>query len=121
MRGIQGFCKTKSAAIIAALFLLGGCVRLVPEGSAPRPVTPRIDAGQTLPLGRDQPFILIEAQRARRDAEFFRQVGDAVALPVAMVGQFDARYAAAIVHGDRDNGTLRLRQGEWVGWGNLCR
>ncbi|WP_230487705.1 murein transglycosylase A [Novosphingobium sp. ES2-1] len=40
MRGIQGFCKTKSAAIIAALFLLGGCVRLVPEGSAPRPVTP---------------------------------------------------------------------------------
>lgn len=41
MRGIQGFCKTKSAAIIAALFLLGGCVRLVPEGSAPRPVTPQ--------------------------------------------------------------------------------
>ncbi|QOV95522.1 murein transglycosylase A [Novosphingobium sp. ES2-1] len=37
---MQGFCKTKSAAIIAALFLLGGCVRLVPEGSAPRPVTP---------------------------------------------------------------------------------
>ena len=87
----------------------------------PRPVAPRINARQTLPLRRDQPFILLEAQRARRDAELFRQIGDAVALPVAMVGQFDARDAAAIVHRDRDNGTLRLRQGEWVGWDNLCR
>ncbi|MGV3512876.1 MAG: murein transglycosylase A [Novosphingobium sp.] len=40
MKGFPRFGKGKSAAIIAALFLLGGCVRLVPEGAGPRPVTP---------------------------------------------------------------------------------
>lgn len=40
MRGISGFGKGKSAAVIAALFLLGGCVRLVPETGGPRPVRP---------------------------------------------------------------------------------
>ena len=47
----------------------------------------------------DQPFILVKAQRARGHAEFFRQVGDAVALPFAVIGQFDAGDAAALVHG----------------------
>ncbi|MFN3459196.1 MAG: hypothetical protein ACK4Z8_16595, partial [Novosphingobium sp.] len=40
MKADPRFGKGKSAAIIAALFLLGGCVRLVPETSGPRPVTP---------------------------------------------------------------------------------
>ncbi|HQS70092.1 MAG: hypothetical protein B7Y36_14230 [Novosphingobium sp. 28-62-57] len=41
MAGIfsQGY-TSKSAAVIAALFLLGGCLRLVPEAQGPRPVVP---------------------------------------------------------------------------------
>jgi membrane-bound lytic murein transglycosylase A len=49
----SGFGKSKSAAIIAALFLLGGCVRLVPETGGPRPVVPSrppVVAGQTAAL-----------------------------------------------------------------------
>ena len=52
----------------------------------PRAVAPRIDAGQTLPFGRDQPLILIESQGTRRDAKLFGKVGNAVALLVPMVG-----------------------------------
>src|SRR3546814_6438768 len=54
-------------------------------------VATRIDARKALPFRRDQPFILVEAQGARGDAEFLRQVGDAIGLPVAMIGQFDDR------------------------------
>ncbi|MFY7836314.1 MAG: murein transglycosylase A [Novosphingobium sp.] len=53
MSVFSGFGKSKSAAVIAALFLLGGCVRLVPETGGPRPVTPSrppVVAGQTAVL-----------------------------------------------------------------------
>ena len=42
----------------------------------PRAVAVRIDALRAAPLGRDQPFVLVEAQRAGGDAELGRQVGD---------------------------------------------
>jgi len=37
---LSRFGKGKSAAVIAALFLLGGCGRLIPEGRGPGPVAP---------------------------------------------------------------------------------
>src|SRR3546814_5856471 len=43
----------------------------------PRAIALRIDARQTLARRADQPFILIEAQRAGGDPELGRQVGDA--------------------------------------------
>ena len=44
----------------------------------PGAVAPRIDARQALALGRDQPLILVEAQRAGGDAELLAQLGDRV-------------------------------------------
>ncbi len=52
----------------------------------PRAVAPRIDAGQTLPFRRDQPFILIESQGAGSDAELLGKVGNTIALLVPMIG-----------------------------------
>src|SRR3546814_19246240 len=40
----------------------------------PRAIAMRIDALRPPPLGRDQPLVLIETQRARRDLELGRQI-----------------------------------------------
>ena len=66
-----------------------------------------LDARQTLALGCDQSFILIEAERARGDAELLGQVGYRVALPFLVIGQLNARNAAALVHGALARRALR--------------
>ncbi len=70
-------------------------------------VAARIDARQALALGRDEPFIFIEAERTGGNTKLLGQVGDRVALPFLVVGHFDARDAAALVHGALARRALR--------------
>src|SRR5690606_10054833 len=61
-------------------------------------VAPAVDAGHADPLRRDQPLILIEAQRAGGDAEFVAQFGDRVgarlAVGLTIVGMERVGHAA---------------------------
>jgi hypothetical protein len=47
----------------------------------------RIDALGAAPLGRDQPLVLVEAQRPRGDAELLAKIGNREG--VAIVAMFD--------------------------------
>jgi hypothetical protein len=61
-----------------------------------RAVAVRIDALRAASLGRDQAFILIEAQRPRGDAELLGQVRDREM--VAVVAMFDHRISGRRSH-----------------------
>jgi hypothetical protein len=56
----------------------------------PRPVTPGIDASEADAARCDQPLILVEAERARRDTELLAKLGDGIgrraAVGVAEIG-----------------------------------
>src|SRR3546814_1099081 len=58
---------------------------LFPYTTLFRSVTLRIDARQTLARRADQPLVLIEAQRARGDAELGRQIGNTILLAPKMI------------------------------------
>jgi hypothetical protein len=73
-------------------------------------VAPRIDPGQAVAAGRDQPFILVEAQRPRGHTELVAQVGDGVALS-ARIRHAEVRVHRGLGHGARNS--LRSRQRQW--------
>src|SRR3546814_9409225 len=62
----------------------------------PCPVPLRIDAPQTLARRADQPLVLIEAQRARGDAELGRQIGNTILLAPKMIGRVDMGVAVFV-------------------------
>jgi hypothetical protein len=57
----------------------------------PHPVAPRVGAAAVDAARRQQALVLVEADRAQRDAVFLRQLGDAVEL---VVGQAAGRRCA---------------------------
>jgi len=80
------------------------------DPAEPRPIAGRIESGRAVPARLDQPLVLVEADRARRDREFARQFGDAVdALRVSRRRRLGrVAIGPTCVSGSRPGPTLRL-------------
>ena len=59
-------------------------MRLVVAREAPRAIALRINSRSAAAFGADQPLILVEAQRARGDAELCREIGNREMVAIGM-------------------------------------